>query len=162
MLEAAAPSVQWAAVSTWVEEIRVPPHQGVRPFLLTSPTWRLCLQSVLVEDIFKTDLPWVFVLLSLLATNNTAVGSATLHSALERQASVKNDGCSSQDVQYVQDVQDIQYVQDVQDIQDVQDVQDVETWQVPGAAVTTGPGAAVVTGAAGVVATVSEKKSMDF
>ena len=43
-----------------------------------------------------------------------------------------------------------------------QDVQDVETWQVPGAAVTTGPGAAVVTGAAGVVATVSEKESMDF
>ena len=81
--------MQWAAVSTWVEEIRVPPHQGVRPFLLTSPTWRLCLQSVLVEDIFKTDLPWVLVLLSLLTTNNTAVGSATLHSALERQASVK-------------------------------------------------------------------------
>ena len=125
-------------MSTWVEEIRVPPHHGVRPFLLTSPTWRLCLQSVLVEDIFKTDLPRVLVLLSLLTANNTAVGSATLHSALERQASVKNDGWSSQDVQ------------------------DVETWQVPGAAVTTGPGAAVVTGAAGVVATVSEKESMDF
>ena len=83
MLEAAAPSVQWAAVSTWVEEIRVPPHQGVRPFLLTSPTWRLCLQSVVVVAIYKTDLPWVFVLLSLLATNNTATGSTSLHAALK-------------------------------------------------------------------------------
>merc|ERR1712240_133878 len=30
----------------------------------------------------QSHLPWVFVLLSLLTTNNTAVGSATLHSAL--------------------------------------------------------------------------------
>ena len=50
----------------------------------------------------------------------------------------------------------------LEDVQDAQNVQDVDTWQVPGAAVTTGPGAAVVTGAAGVVATVSEKESMDF
>merc|ERR1719222_661265 len=38
MLDAADPAVQWAAVRTWVDEMRVPPHQGERPFLLTSPT----------------------------------------------------------------------------------------------------------------------------
>merc|ERR1712114_39940 len=31
-------TVQWAAVRTWVEEMRVPPHQGSCSFLNTSPT----------------------------------------------------------------------------------------------------------------------------
>ena len=52
--------------------------------------------------------------------------------------------------------QDLQDIQGRQDVQDIQDVSDVETWQVPGAAVTTGPVAVVVRGAAGVVETVSE------
>ena len=61
-----------------------------------------------------------------------------------------------------QDLQDIQGSQDVQDIQDVSDVSDVETWQVPGAAVTTGPVAVVVRGAAKVVETVSENGILDL
>ena len=36
MLDAAEPSVQCAAVRTWVDEMRVPPHQGICPSLLTS------------------------------------------------------------------------------------------------------------------------------
>merc|ERR1719308_700322 len=36
--DAALPSVQWAAVRTWVEEMRVPPPQGSCSFLNTSPT----------------------------------------------------------------------------------------------------------------------------
>ena len=81
------PTVQWAAVSTWVEEIRVPPHQGVRPLLLTSPTWGEALSFFC--SLFKTDLPGVFVLLSLLTTDNTTVGSTALHPTLHRQSLVK-------------------------------------------------------------------------
>ena len=81
------PTVQWAAVSTWVEEIRVPPHQGVRPFLLTSPTWGVALSFFC--SLFRTDLPGVFVFLSVLTTDNTTVGSTALNPTLQRQSSVK-------------------------------------------------------------------------
>ena len=87
ILEAAKSSVQWAAVSTWVEEIRVPPQKGVRPFLLTSPTWGLTLSFFC--SLFRTDLPGVFVFLGLLTTDNTTVGSTTLNPTLQRQSSVK-------------------------------------------------------------------------
>ena len=75
------------------------------------------------------------MLLGRLATDDTAIGSTTLHPALKTIVSKK---CKAR----------IFFKTRQQRIQ-------VHTWQVPGAAVTTGPGAAVVAGAAVVVATVS-------
>ena len=102
MLEAAEPSVQWAAVRTWVEEMRVPPHQGVRPFLLTRPTCQkilshnffLCLRILILKFFvsLETDLPGVLMLLGLLTSNNSAIGSTTLDAALKiAKLSGKND-----------------------------------------------------------------------
>ena len=70
------------------------------------------------------------MLLSLLATDDTSIGSTTLHPALK---TIVGQKCKTRIHRRIQ----------------------VKTWQVPGAAVTTGPGAAVVAGAAVVVATVS-------
>ena len=39
--------------------------------------------------LFRTDLPGVFVFLSLLTTDNTTVGSTALNPTLQRQSSVK-------------------------------------------------------------------------
>ena len=70
------------------------------------------------------------MLLSLLATDDTSIGSTTLHPALK---TIVGQKCKTRIHRRIQ----------------------VKTWQVPGAAVTTGPGAAVVAGAAVVVAAVS-------
>ena len=38
MEDVVSPAVQWAAVSTWREEMMEPPHQGLLPKRDTSPT----------------------------------------------------------------------------------------------------------------------------
>ena len=73
-----------------MEEIRVPPHHGVRPFRLTSPTCQKNCHNRHIA-IFQFDLPRILVLLSLLATNDTSIGSTALHAALKKvNFSVKN------------------------------------------------------------------------